>query len=520
MNRSSMSLTALSLLGLTALLTLQAREDAAPDDLARVPATSQLMVTVRVSDVWKSELGKDLRKLFAKPLEKVMQELKEVKIEVEDIDRATIVMGELGPRAEPVVLLRASKKVDAKALIAKMAPDAKTKEIGGETVYGSRNVGLFVTSDGKTMGIGPIDGLTAVLENKRKATGTLGMALSKAGKHDIVAYVDPTAAIKMVGDLPPALAPAKPLLLTKDGVAWMDVGYTSKMGMRLNFPEDKAAGKGRKAIDAGRALASLSLSGAGDQIAGKSKPIADLISAVVKMLDDGTVEQKDTAVDVAMELKLDKDSALAAGKEMLDKVTIASTRMVSQNNLKQMGLGMHNYHDTMGVFPQAIRDKDGKALLSWRVAMLPYIEQDVLYKEFKLNEPWDSAHNKKLIAKMPTIYVVPGSKAVNPGGTFYQVFYGKGAGFEGTKGTRIADITDGTSNTIMIVEAAKDVTWTKPDDLAFDPDGKLPALGGHFEGGYNAAFFDGSVRFITSKIDPKILKIIITRNGGEVVPGF
>src|SRR5207249_2796575 len=83
---------------------------------------------------------------------------------------------------------------------------------------------------------------------------------------------------------------------------------------------------------------------------------------------------------------------------------IAGRRTVSQNNLKQIGLAMHNYHDTYRHFPpQALTDKNGKPLLSWRVAVLPFIEQDNLYRQFKLDEPWDSEHNRKLLERMPKL---------------------------------------------------------------------------------------------------------------------
>ncbi len=82
------------------------------------------------------------------------------------------------------------------------------------------------------------------------------------------------------------------------------------------------------------------------------------------------------------------------------------------NNLKQIGLAMHNYESTFGTFPPAyIADKaTGKPLLSWRVAILPFLEQDALYKQFHLDEPWDSAHNKTLIARMPPVYRSPGRR--------------------------------------------------------------------------------------------------------------
>src|SRR5262249_61640653 len=122
-------------------------------------------------------------------------------------------------------------------------------------------------------------------------------------------------------------------------------------------------------------------------------------------------------------------------------------------------IAMHTYADqTAHLPPAAIHTKDGKALLSWRVALLPYLEGDALYREFKLDQPWDSEHNKKLIAKMPTVYGSPGARA-KEGHTFYQVFTGKDTVFDGADGIQFADIPDGTSNTLLVLEGGKAVSW-------------------------------------------------------------
>ncbi len=151
------------------------------------------------------------------------------------------------------------------------------------------------------------------------------------------------------------------------------------------------------------------------------------------------------------------------------------------------------------------------------MTILPYVEQQKLYGEFKLDEAWDSPHNKKLLTTIPKCYVVPGIKQTAPGYTYYQGFFGKGGLFEGKRGTNLRDITDGTSNTFMIVEAGKDVPWTKPEDIPFDPAKPLPKLGGLHKGGFYAALCDGSVRFISDKVSEKTLKAAVTRNGGEAM---
>src|SRR5262249_14894911 len=134
-------------------------------------------------------------------------------------------------------------------------------------------------------------------------------------------------------------------------------------------------------------------------------------------------------------------------------------------------------------------------------------------------EPWDSDHNNKLLSRIPAVYAAPGRK--NSAETYYLAFWGKGAAFESKKGLRLpADFPDGTSNTIMIAEAAKGVPWSKPEELAYDPDQPPPRLGGLFEEGFDAGFVDGSVRFIPKAIKPSILHLLIQRNDGQVIPDF
>jgi prepilin-type processing-associated H-X9-DG protein len=200
--------------------------------------------------------------------------------------------------------------------------------------------------------------------------------------------------------------------------------------------------------------------------------------------------------------------------------TEAARRAQCSNNLKQIALAYHNVHAATNAFPPpAIMSKDGKPLLSWRVAILPYVEQQELYNKFKLDEPWDSPHNKALIKEMPPVYLCPSRKAPEPGTTTYRVFVGEGALFQEGVGTPIQSVTDGTSNTIMVVESTDAVPWTKPDDLKFDPNAKpsLYGAGSPHPGGFQAAFADGSVRFIKNTINVQVWKALITRASGEVI---
>jgi hypothetical protein len=211
----------------------------------------------------------------------------------------------------------------------------------------------------------------------------------------------------------------------------------------------------------------------------------------------------------------EKPSKDEIAKELggVDKLRESAARAVSTNNLRQIALAFHNFRDQTTAFPaHAIYSKDGKTpLLSWRVAILPYIEQAPLYEQFKLDEPWDSAHNKKLIAKMPKIYEVGGASKAKPGETHYQVITGRDTVFDGAKGMKLADITDGTSNTLLALEAKDAVIWTKPADLTMPKDQtKLPAVGTMFSNGFHAARCDGSVHFVPSTIAPAAFRALVT----------
>jgi hypothetical protein len=193
-------------------------------------------------------------------------------------------------------------------------------------------------------------------------------------------------------------------------------------------------------------------------------------------------------------------------------------RIASVNNLKQLGIAMHNYHDVYNRLPAtAVRSKDDKPLLSWRVTLLPYLEEQSLYNEFHLDEPWDSAHNRALLSRMPKVYRPDRSEPQWPYATYYQVFTGPDTPFNGAQALRLVEFTDGLANTFLIVEGGEPVPWTKPEDLRYMADRSVPTLGGMYQDGFNAAMADGRVRFIQADTDPKTIRALITPRGNETV---
>ncbi len=202
----------------------------------------------------------------------------------------------------------------------------------------------------------------------------------------------------------------------------------------------------------------------------------------------------------------------------------AARRMQGTNQLKQILLALHNFGQANKVFPAGYSaDKDGKPLLSWRVHILPFIEGGDLYKQFHLDEPWDSPHNKKLIEQMPRLYRAPNSKG-KPGMTNYLGVGGADGIFvrpaPGNRlGATFGSIRDGLSNTIAVVEVPDEsaVIWTKPADFAPNKEKPIKGLLGLNPGGFQAGIADGSVRFISENIDPDVLRALFTKADGKAV---
>jgi hypothetical protein len=156
-------------------------------------------------------------------------------------------------------------------------------------------------------------------------------------------------------------------------------------------------------------------------------------------------------------------------------------RHSARYQLKELAiLGMSGYYGKHKRFPPAaVCDKGGKPLLSWRVAVLPFIEQEALYERFRLDEAWDSTHNHALLAEMPDVYAAPHRPEVHAGNTVYQVFVGAGTAFDSKQPLRLPphDFPGGPRELFLIVEAAEPVPWTKPADLPYAPAQPLPPLG-------------------------------------------
>jgi hypothetical protein len=193
----------------------------------------------------------------------------------------------------------------------------------------------------------------------------------------------------------------------------------------------------------------------------------------------------------------------------------------SSNNLKHLGLSIHNYASSMkSTFPPAyLADKNGKPLLSWRVLILPFMDEQTLYDQFHLDEPWDSPHNKALLPRMPEFFKTPGSKVADQWKTNYLAVRGKDSIISGASPNTIASVRDGLSRTIMVVEVsdAKAVEWTRPDDFEFNPANPIEGIVGLRENCFLILSGDCSVKFPKSSVSTTLLQGWFNKNDGNSV---
>lgn len=216
-----------------------------------------------------------------------------------------------------------------------------------------------------------------------------------------------------------------------------------------------------------------------------------------------------------------RSRSLIAEMSPLDALSpFRAQRTRSTHNLKQIGIAFHNHHDTFQKFPdEAVRDNAREPLLSWRVKLLPFVGERALFDRFRMDEPWDSPHNRELIEEMPNVYKVPGIN-LKPGHTTYIGVVGTGTLFDPERpGMAMREITDGTSNTLLVIEAAPDsaVAWTKPDDLPLDTFSAGSGFLGARKGGFLGLGCDGAVHFLSDQLPAETIRRMAIRNDGFAI---
>lgn len=474
---------------------------------------------------------------------------------------------EFPDKIEPIGIFVFSTSYDEGKVKATLVPNAETKEIGKKTYWvdSARDLAVYAPSN-TVLVVGTAQGVHQFLTRQtidgKQPDGPLtsALALATSGKRQIVAAINarhfhfnlqklddefkdlPVNGLELVR----LAKDAEPLLHTDAyaiGLALMGQD-DSKIDIHAYFKDDKEAEEGEKAVRALTEFAHKKLAEPkkhleetlkGPPVKSKARSLEDLPQAIGSLIGLGVIKKVDEYL-INPPLKLDGKElyatiempgvstasvgASAAAIGMLfpavSKVREAAGKMRSSNNLKQIGLAMLNYEAAFGTYPPSgSLNKADPNQLSWRVQILPFVGEGALFNQFKQDEPWDGPNNKKLIELMPKIYASPNAIAP-PGQTFYKVFSGNGAIFGPGKKTKILEVTDGISSTILAIEGGDPVIWTKPEDISFDPKQALPPLSLMGKRQINVLLADASVRVIDlNRVSQKTLKAAIGMNEGE-----
>lgn len=367
---------------------------------------------------------------------------------------------------------------------------------------------------------------------KKGATGPLTEALNAANAHTVAAGVYLPPMLRQAEQrVEPELVPYTALLPARTAVVTGDLDKNAKLSLTLKFEDATAAKRAGPVLE--EAIASVVTKAEtwvgelGDSRRPVEKSFAPILAALAAGLKKSVVKVDGSDVVAVAEMDFGPASAKALG-DLLQAFQSRRKAIARLNNLKHIGLALHNYHDVYGRLPTNVYGPKGEMLLSWRVQLLPYMEQDALYRQFRLDEPWDSEHNKKLIEQMPKVFQAPDRDHAK-GKTFYQAFvqrakfvpaqgqFGRPWLKDGEKqGLTFTSFADGLSNTLAVVETREGVEWTKPDDLPFG--GAVPLLGEKGADRTPALRFDGSVCLFPTELRPELFWPHVTIDGGEVLP--
>jgi hypothetical protein len=342
--------------------------------------------------------------------------------------------------------------------------------------------------------------------------GTLAVAVDSASLKPLMATAPPN----------PIVAMLSPFWLQADNhTLGVTLGDSSQLKLVSSSPDEKSARVVGNALNAGLTMISGMVMNQKSTVPEEHR---QAVESLESFLNSMTLTQESR--QITLTLKGDANTQVNAIMGLLapalGNARQSAQRSQQMNNFKQIMLAMHNYHDVNKHFPPAVVvDPASGAERSWRIELLPYLDQSALYERYRKDQPWDSEVNKAVLEMMPRVFRHP-TKAEGTTSTSIFAAVGKGLVFEkdNHKGTGIQEIIDGTSNTIAIVEADRDIPWTKPQDIEFQLNQEeMPELG-VFPEGWIVGICDGSVRFVQKSINPATFRKLLTRAGGEVIEPF
>lgn len=421
----------------------------------------------------------------------------------------------------PLVVVKFNKSVDQQKLADAGGNPAETRTHGGQTYYlkGDKSATWF--QDPQTAIISSEPRVQALIDGQWREPGPLAKLLEPLATRELAVALDVTqlhAFVSMMAQQNPVAAMAGGLVKQVNSLTLAaDLQGANLLQLQLHTLNEGSAG-GLQGMLGGflqqgqQAFAAQTQAGA-DSIPPEAK---DLLPLIEKLVNGASVTAEGSVCSITVPRPDGIEQLPTLIKPALQKVQTAAAEARELNGLKQIALAFHNYHDIYGAFPahggSGSAGRPGQGL-SWRVHLLPFLEEAALYNEFNLDEPWDSEHNRALISRMPKIY------GENPEGkTSLHVFVGPGGGFEGDEGLRLFDVTDGTSLTILAVQAGPSTAdvWTKPGGLTLDAASPLGALG-DVGATFPVVLMDGSARKLSSTMDAETFKNLVNPKDGNPV---
>ncbi|MGZ0163439.1 MAG: DUF1559 family PulG-like putative transporter [Planctomycetales bacterium] len=516
------------------------KESGATFDLTYVPAATQMMVGVRPAAMSEVE---GFKPLIAMVEQNVSPEKTGIEFnQFEQFLLMAIPPGEGGDpfSRQPVISLKTTKRLSFEKFITWMAggEDRQAKESGGRNYVIGHGGKAYYSPDDRSLIYGSEDLIRRVIElTKDGATAPSWNEKFQTVANSQMCYVlDMNAARSMIarqtvrGGRNPfsSMDVFSPLWeKTSVTVAGIQFGSESRAVLSTWCKNKEDAVQVQRTMQSLIPLAQNMMAANKAQLSRMPKDMRGQVSSVIafvdKLLSDIKVDTVSTDAGAQVNVSVETEAAtipLMVGLTLpaIQSARTAARRTQSMNNLKQIGLAMHNYHATYKKFPAAVMTaKDGKTKYSWRVALLPFIDQLALYESYKLTEPWDSKDNLKVLAQMPNVYRHPNEDSGTTNSAYYALIGESTAWGDGNEAIGLRDIVDGSSNTALVFDARRAIPWTKPQDIAYSADKDVPKLGGYEPGGFNVLLGDGAVRYFSNQVAEKTLRSVITRNGKEII---
>lgn len=465
-------------------------------DLRCVSPDAAWMVSLKVADLWKSKPGVLMRRVPG--LGDMLHNLSNpIGLTPLEIRRATV----LQYHKDIACVLWLNKPVQKTHLVQSVAPHARQRQLNGRPYYINEEhwIGLVVVDD-QTVLLGKANEVEALFCEAFSADGTgstgplhPGLCAVAEG-HDVVVAINPPQLAlgkkthRQNRDAPPLAFdlgnPRYRPLFQASGVTLVAdfKPRETTVDTVLTFPTERIGRLAEQAIHPLRKEIQDVLLGYRTQdVEEGANPLGLAVERFARACTAGLhamkVEREGTRVRTRLSVQCSETvlgSVFLLFNCNLGACYATTTAQGQSERIAKLGLAMLEHHRKTGRLPaRAVTGPDGKSLLSWRVALLPYLGEKELYKQFRLNEPWDSEHNRKLIARMPDVFRTLDGDDTTPTTTF-QVFWGKETVFSSRRGKRLSDLKDGPEQTILVVDAGRRVPWTKPEDVHVVADESLP----------------------------------------------